>query len=289
MTVPFPPGGRTDVIGRLVAQHLANHLGKPVLIVNKPGAGGTIGSKEVARSKPDGYMLGFFSSAVVSAQYIVPTAPALADFEVVSIVNADPAALAIQAAAPWKTLKDLVSHARQNPEKLRIGIVTGGTNEIFAAGFARAANVRMTTIPYKGDADGAVALAGGHIEVHVSVPVSYKSLIDAKKVRMLAVATDSSSSLYSGVPTFRENGVDLVIGAMHGVFVPKGTPPSVIAKIADALQKTMSAPELVKTMGEMGAGVEFSRGMEAREYLAKHDSTYKAIIEDLGLRAAPAR
>ena len=289
MTVPFPPGGRTDVIGRLVAQHLAGFLDKSVVVVNKPGAGGAIGSNEVARARPDGYTLGFFSSAIVSAQYIVPTSPALADFELVSIVNTDPAALAVQATAPWKTLKDLVAHARQNPETLRIGMVTGGTNEIFAVGFARAANVKMINVPYRGDADGALALAGGHIEVHVSVPVSYKNLVGAKKVRILAVAAESSSSLYGGLPTFRENGIDLVIGAMHAVFVPKGTPPSIVGKLADALQKTMAAPELLNTMGELGASIEFLQGSEAKGYLARQDSTYKTIIEDLGLRVAPAR
>ena len=103
-------------------------------------------------------------------------------------------------------------------------MIPGASAQIFAAGFARAANVKMIDVPFKGDAEGAIALAGGHIEAHVAVPVSYKSLIDAKKVRILAVAAESKSPLYGNLATFRENGVDLVIGAFHGVYVPKGTP-----------------------------------------------------------------
>jgi tripartite-type tricarboxylate transporter receptor subunit TctC len=289
MIVPFSAGGRTDVIGRIVGQHLPKHLGKPVAVVNKPGASSVLGSQEVANSRPDGYTLGFFSTSAVTAQYTVPTPINLKDFELVAIVNADPAALAVQELASWRTLKDLVEHARQNPDRLRIGMIPGASAQIFAAGFAHAANVKMIDVPFKGDAEGAIALAGGHIEVHVAVPVSYKSLVDAKKVRILAVAAESKSPLYGNLPTFRENGVDLVIGAFHGVYVPKGTPSAVVGKLADALEKTMTAPELLDGMKDMGAGVVFLRGDAAKDYLAKQDNTYRTIIENLGLRVAPAR
>jgi tripartite-type tricarboxylate transporter receptor subunit TctC len=289
MIVPFSAGGRTDVIGRIVGQHLPKHLGKPVAVVNKPGASSVLGSQEVANSRPDGYTLGFFSTSAVTAQYTVPTPINLKDFELVAIVNADPAALAVQELASWRTLKDLVEHARQNPDRVRIGMIPGASAQIFAAGFAHAANVKMIDVPFKGDAEGAIALAGGHIEVHVAVPVSYKSLVDAKKVRILAVAAESKSPLYGNLPTFRENGVDLVIGAFHGVYVPKGTPSAVVGKLADALEKTMTAPELLDGMKDMGAGVVFVRGDAAKDYLAKQDNTYRTIIENLGLRVAPAR
>ena len=289
MIVPFSAGGRTDVIGRIVGQHLPKHLGKPVAVVNKPGASSVLVSQEVATSRPDGYTLGFFSTSAVTAQYTVPTPINLKDFELVAIVNTDPAALAVQELASWRTLKDLVEHTRQNPDRLRIGMIPGASAQIFAAGFARAANVKMIDVPFKGDAEGAIALAGGHIEAHVAVPVSYKSLIDAKKVRILAVAAESKSPLYGNLATFRENGVDLVIGAFHGVYVPKGTPSAVVGKLADALEKTMTAPELLDGMKDMGAGVVFLRGDAAKDYLAKQDNTYRTIIENLGLRVAPAR
>src|SRR5712692_9129688 len=289
MIVPFPAGGRTDVIGRVIAQHLSKQLGKPVAVVNKPGASSVLGSMEVAQSKPDGYTFGFFSTSAVTAQYTVPTPLSLGDFELVAIVNTDPAAIAVQGSAPWKSLKQVVEDARKQPDHLRIGMIPGASAQIFAAGFARAANVKLINVPFKGDIDGAVALAGGHIEVHVAVPVSYKSLLDAKKVRILAVAAESPSPLYGNLPTFRQNGVDLVIGAFHGVYVPKETPQDTINKLADALQKTLQSKELIDSMNDVGAGVMYLRGAEAKQYLAQQDATYRAIIEKLGLRVAPAR
>lgn len=289
MIVPFPAGGRTDVIGRLVAQHLGKELGKSIAVVNKPGASSVLGSMEVAQSKPDGYTVGFFSTSAVTAQYTVPTPLSLKEFELVAIVNSDPAAIAVQASAPWKSLKQVVEDARKQPDQLRIGMIPGASAQIFAAGFARAANVKLINVPFKGDVDGAVALAGGHIELHVAVPVSYKSLIEANKVRMLALASEKSSPLYGNIPTFRDNGVDLVIGAFHGVYVPNGTPQPIVAKLVQALEKTMSANDVTRSMQELGAGVEFLKGAEAKAYLAKQDATYKSIIEDLGLRVAAPR
>jgi tripartite-type tricarboxylate transporter receptor subunit TctC len=289
MIVPFPAGGRTDVIGRVVAQHLSKYLGKPAAVVNKPGASSVLGSMEVAQSKPDGYTFGFFSTSAVTAQYTVPTPLSLGDFELVAIVNTDPAAIAVQESAPWKSLKQVVEDARKQPDHLRIGMIPGASAQIFAAGLARAADVKLINVPFKGDIDGAVALAGGHIEIHVAVPVSYKSLIDAKKVRILALAAEKSSQTYGNIPTCRDNDVDLVIGAFHGVYVPKGTPQPIIGKLAEALEKTTAGNEFVGTMHELGAGIEFLKGAEAKAFLAKQDATYKVIIEDLGLRVAPAR
>ncbi|MBI4204772.1 MAG: tripartite tricarboxylate transporter substrate binding protein [Betaproteobacteria bacterium] len=286
MIVPFPAGGRTDLTARVVAQHLPKHLGQPVVVANKPGAGGVLGAKEVAAASPDGYTLGFFSTAVVTAQYTVSTPTALGDYIAISVVNIDPMALAVKYDAPWKTLKDLVSYGRENPDKLRVGMIPGASAQIFAGGFAKAANVKTVHVPFKGDADGAAALAGGHIEVHVAVPVSYKSLSDAKKVRILAVAADSRSPLYSDIPTFRENGVDLVIGSFHIVFAPKGTPAEVQTKLAAAVAKAMNEPELRKQMTAANLGVAYMNPSETARYLARQDELYRKLIEDLGMRAA---
>jgi tripartite-type tricarboxylate transporter receptor subunit TctC len=289
MIVPFPAGGRTDVVGRIIGLELGKKLGKGVAVVNKPGASSVLGAREVADSAPDGYTLGFFSTSAVTSQYTVPTPISLSNFQLVAIVNTDPAAIAVQHSAPWATLKDLVAEARKQPGKLRLGMIPGASAQIFAAGFENAAGVKMIMVPFKGDADGAVALAGGHIDVHVAVPVAYKTLIDAKKVRMLAVADTARSPLYDNTPTFQENGVDLVIGAFHGVYVPKGTPQAVINKLADAVEQTMASQEVRANMSNVGAGVVFLRGQEANAFLTKQDTTYRGIIEKLGLMVAPAK
>jgi len=287
MIVPFPAGGRTDLIGRMVAQELEVKIGEPVIVINRPGAGGVIGERRVAESPADGYTIGFYSSAAVTAQYTVAAPISLSEFQLVAIVNTDPAAVAVQWSAPWETLRGLVGDARRQPGKLLLGMIPGASAQIFAAGLTDSAGIKVTMVPFKGDSDGATALAGGHIDIHVAVPVSYQSLEDAKKVRILAVADTERSPLYKNTPTFRENGVDLVIGAFHGVFVPNGTPQAIIDKLADALEQAMHSKEVEAGMEKAGAGLSFLRGAAAQDFLSRQDATYSTIIDKLGLRVAP--
>jgi len=283
--VPFPAGGRTDLTARAVAQHLGKHLGVQVSVVNKPGAGGVLGAKEVAQAPADGHTLGFFSSGIVSAQYTVSTPADLRDYVAISVVNVDPAALAIRYESPWKSLTDVVQFAKGNPGKLQIGMIPGASAQLFAGGFARAAGIKASFVPFKGDADGAASLAGGHIDAHVAVPASYRALAEAKKVRVVAVAADARSSLNKDIPTFRELGIDLVIGSFHAVFAPKGTPAETVARIATALERTMKEPALVETMTSAGLGVLYLGQKETANYIAQQDALYRALIEELGLMA----
>jgi len=289
LIVPFPPGGRTDLTGRLVAQHLQKHLGQAVVVVNKPGAGGVIGAKEVAGASPDGYTLGMFSTAVVTAQYTVPTPTDLKDYEAIAVVNVDPMALAVKADAPWKTLKDLVAHGRANSGKLRIGMIPGGSAQIFAVGFVNASGVKGPFVPFKGDSDGAAALAGGHIDVHVAVPASYKALVEANKIRVLAIAAESRSDLYKHLPTFKENGVDFVIGSFHILFAPRGTPGQILRALEVATDKAMREPELMKQMKATDLGYANMSRTQTAEFLKQQDAVYRKIIEDAGMRVAPKK
>ena len=283
MVVPFPPGGRTDLTARVVAQYLPKHLGQPVVVVNKPGAGGVLGAKEVAAATPDGYTLGFFSTAVVTAQYTVPTPTDLKDYAAVSIVNVDPAALAVKFDAPWKTLAELAEYGRKNPGKVQIGMIPGASAQIFAGGFAQAARMQAIFVPFKGDADGVVALAGGHIDAHVAVPVSYKALAEARKVRILGLAAAARSALYRDLPTFKENGVDLVISSFHAVFAPKATSGDILDALAGALEKTMKEPELNAKMSAAGLGVVYLNRQDTAAFIGQQDATYKSLIKDLGM------
>lgn len=287
--VPFPPGGRTDLTARLIAQVVERHLGAPVVVINKAGAGGVLGAKEVSQARPDGYLLGFFSTAVLTAQYTVPAPTDLKDYEIIGIVNVDPAALAVGEKAPWKTIADLVEHGRKNPGKLRIGMIPGASAQVFAGGFAKAAGIQVTYVPFKGDADGAVALAGGHIEAHVAVPVSYKSLAEARKVRILGVAADKRSPLYKDVPTWKEHGVDVVLTSFHGVFAPRGTPREVLTALEAALEKTLREKDVNDQMTAAGLGAVYLGRQDAAAFMAQQDATYRALIQELGMMVAPKK
>lgn len=289
LIVPWPAGGRTDLAARIVVQSLQKHLGQPVVVVNKPGAGGVLGAKEVARTAPDGYTLGFFSSGVVSTQYTVPTPTDLADYAAIGVVNVDPAALAVKYDAPWKTLAELGDYGRKRDSKLRIGMAPGASTHIFAAGFVKAARVQAVYVPFKGEADTVAALAGGHIDVQLAVPASFKALAEAHKVRILGVASEARSALYSGIPTFKENGVDLVTGSFHAVFAPRATPPEVLSTLAGALERTMNEKVVIDQMTRAELGVLYLNQGDTAAYIKQQDAIYKTIIQDLGIMAAPKK
>ena len=283
MIIPFPAGGRTDLVGRIVAQGLEKHLKVAVAVVNKAGAGGVVGAKEVANARPDGYTLGTFSSAVVSAQYTVETPTNLADYELVGLIEISPAALAVQYTAPWKNLREFVAHAKANPDKIRLGTIPGASAQVFAGGLADAAGIKLTFVPFNGDAPGAISLAGGHIESHVAVPVSYNTLIAAKKIKMLGVAADRRLSLYPDVPTFQEQGVNLVIGSFHAVFAPKGTPDGALKTLEAALQKALADPQTKDQMTKAGLAVEYRDREGTKKFVAGQDQSYRRLIEQLGM------
>lgn len=281
--VPFPAGGRTDVVCRIVANGLSKEIKKPVVVLNRPGAGGVLGAREVAEASPDGYTLGCFSSASVSAQYTVPTPISLSEFKLISVVNTDPAAVAVQYSAPYSSLKELIEAARSSPGKLRLGTIPGASAEVFAAGLLLGAGVNMIQVPFKGDSDGAIALAGNHIDAHVAVPVSYQSLVAAKKVKILAVASDERSAFYGMLPTFKENGVDLSISAFHGIFAPNRTSPAILSRLANAIEATMNSSDVKESMNRMDAGWANISGEKADAFLQKQNITYKNIITQLKL------
>lgn len=289
MVVPFPAGGRTDLTGRSLAEGLEKHLGVPVAVVNKPGAGGVIGAKFVANAAPDGYTIGVFSSAVISAQYTVESGTNLGDYKVAALVEISPAAIAVQYDSRWQSLEDLVAEARAKPNSLTIGMIPGASAQVFAGGFVDAAGVEMTMVPFKGDAPGVNALAGGHIDVHVAVPASYKALSESKKVRMLAVAADTRLAQLPDVPTFKESGVDLVIGSFHAVFLPKEAPDEVATKLESALQATMQDPTVVAKMESVGLGPTYRDREGAAAFLSGHDRTYKTLITKLDMLHASKR
>jgi hypothetical protein len=145
----------------------------------------------------------------------------------------------------------------------------------------------MIMVPFKGDSDGAIALAGQHIDAHIAVPVSYKALAEANKIRVLAVASETRSPFYDMLPTFKENGIDLVIAAFHGVYVPKDTPQPVIEKLADAIESTMQSTSVRSEMANAGAGLASMRGDAATDFLHQQDRIYRTIIERLNLRIVP--
>ena len=287
--VPFPPGGRTDLTARAVGQFLKDELGQPVVIVNKPGASGVLGAKEVAGAAPDGYTLGFFSTGFLTTQYTVPTPTDVREYELVALVNSDPAAIAAAGVKGWKTIPEVLAAGKAKPGSLRVGINPGSSAHIFAAAFCQTAGLDVTYVPFKGGSERAAALAGGHIDLDFDIVAAMKPMRDAGKLRILGIANGNRMQLYPELATLREQGVDLVIHSWHGVFAPKGTPAPVLAVLEAALEKVSRNPQFVQQMETTLLGVRYMNRAEFIRFFRAQDAQFKLLIQKLGLMVAPVR
>jgi putative tricarboxylic transport membrane protein len=289
LVVPYPAGGRTDLTARAVAQFLKAELGQPVVVVNKPGASGVIGAKDVAGAAPDGYALGLFSTGFLTAQYMVPTPTNLAEYEFVALVNMDPAAIAVPRAREWQTLKDLVKYARERPGTLRVGINAGSSAHIFAAAFMDKVKLDVLYVPFRGGSERSVALAGGHIDVDFDIVAPMKPMVESNKVRVLGIAAEKRAEDYPDIPTMAENGVDLSISSWHGVFAPRGTPKAVVSRLSRALERVCANPEFVAHMRKLLLGVHYLDAQRFREFFAENDRVNLDLIRAPGLYVAPQK
>ncbi len=287
LIVPFPPGGRTDLTARAVADNLKDELKQPVLVVNKPGASGVLGAKEVSGAAPDGYTFGFFSIGFLTTQYTVPTPVQVKDYELVSLINYDPAAVASNIARGWTTLQHVIAAGKAKPGSVRVGINPGNSAHIFAGAFARAAGLEVLYVPFKGGSERAAAIAGGHIDLDFDIVAPMKPLLDAGKLRVLGVAAEQRVNLYRDIPTFREQGVDLVIHSWHGVFAPRGTPALVLAAIDASVERVARSPKFAAQMEKLLLGVRYMNRKDFASFFADQDAQFKPLIQRLGLMVNP--
>lgn len=281
--VPFPAGGRSDLTLRLLGPYLEKALGQPLVILNKPGAGGTIGFRELAQARPDGYTIGFTTNAVVMTQYTVAQNLDLRNYEPISLVNSDPAVLAVAYSSTMSNLPALVKYAKDNPKQLLVGINPGASAHIFAAAFAKAAGIDATLVPYKGGPERVAALAGGHIHADFGVLAQYRSMVNSNKVRIVGVAASTRLRNSKDTPTFKESGVDLQISGWQGVFAPRGTPADVLSRLDEAVKKVLSDPEVLEKLDKIDVQAAYLPARGFADFLTKEDSEAKQLTRELGL------
>lgn len=284
--VPWPPGGRSDLVARFTTQFLAEKLGKPFVVINATGASGVLGAKRVSTAAPDGYTLGVFSSGVVATQYTVPVPTDLKDYDPVSLINMDEVVLAVPNASQFKTLSDLIAYARAKPKALKLGTAPGTSTELMDAIFQKAAGVQFLGVPYGGGGQRSAGLAGEHIDLDIDIPAIYKPLMEAKKVRLLGLGADKRSALFPAIPTFKEQGVDVVIGTWNGFFAPKGTPAAVLDRLSSALGEISKDPKFVQLMTRAVLGIHYMDRPTFTQFLVSEDANIKAITKEIGLQVS---
>jgi tripartite-type tricarboxylate transporter receptor subunit TctC len=277
--VPFAAGGPADITGRIVADIFSRHLGQKFVVENAVGAGGTTGALRAARAAADGYTIlsgHLGTNALAPAFYPNLGYDPLTDFEPVGLTAEYPELLVVRKDFPANNLREFVAYAKSNPEKLNVGHAGLGSVSYIGCLLLHAAiGIKPTMIPFTGTAPVLNAMLGGQVDYECDPVLGTLSQVQAGNVKALAVAARKRSPLLPDVPTSHEQGLpEFDIAPFYAVFVPKGTPPAVVEKLADALSKGLNEEAVQKRLTDLGAdSVEQARrGPNALAELVKSES-----------------
>ena len=272
LMVAYPAGGSTDVAARIVGSIAEKHLGQPVVVVNKAGAGGQVGWADMVRQKPDGYFIGFINLPALNTVILDPDRKANFGIDAfVPVINQvlDPGIIWVKADSPYKTLKDLLEAAKRTPNKISAattGILSDDHLAILMAEEASPGTI-FRIVHLEGGAAQMTQILGGHVDVAFDNVGSVVRRIKTGEVRGLAVMDPQRSPFLPDVPTTPELGYPTVISnSTRGIAVPKGTPEAVIKQLQEAFRKAMEDPEHVKKMTEAGLQLKIMVGEEYAKY-----------------------
>ena len=280
LVVPFPPGGLIDNMARLVGNRLVQELGQPVVIDNKPGAGGNVGAAEVARAPADGYTLLMASPALTISPAIYKNLPYQpSQLAPVALLGRVPNVLLVNHASGIGKVQDLVGRAKAKPGQLNYASNGNGTSlHLSAELFKRRSETFITHVPYRGAAAAITALLSGEVDMMFDNLPSAIGQIQAGKLRALAVTTAQRSIALPDVPTLAEAGMDgFNVSAWFGVAAPAGLPAPVATRLADALQKVVQQPEVAVAMQRQGADPAFMDAASAAAVLNTDDAQWKQV------------
>jgi tripartite-type tricarboxylate transporter receptor subunit TctC len=270
VVVGYPPGGGTDMISRAISDTATKYLGQPLVVNNKPGATGIIGSQYVYSSKPDGYtLLVAGGSETVSVPHFktLPFSP-LNDFDPIIRLMIERIGFYVRTDSPWKTMKEFVEDAKNNPDKYTYATSgVGGLHHATVLVTEKRTGIRLTHVPHKGGAETLTALAGGHVNVAMASPNEAYSLVQGGRVRCLAITSLTRSPTEPNTPFMRELGYDVYIENQKGFVFPKGVPPPIRQKLHDALKKAYDDPQFKATAAKMQLELAYLNGEDFRKAL----------------------
>jgi tripartite-type tricarboxylate transporter receptor subunit TctC len=288
LIVPWAAGGGTDATARIIGSLLEKEIGQPVTVVNRTGGSGVVGHAAIASAPPDGYTIGLATVEIGMMHWQGLTELTGASYTPIGLVNLDPAGVQVRADAPYKTVQDLLAAIKANPGKYKAsGTGQGGIWHLAIAGLLRDQKIDPAAVPWvpsNGAAPGLQDMVAGGIEIApVSLPEA-RSLIDAGKVKSLAIMAEKRAALYPNVPTLKEaTGSDWTIGAWRGIVAPKGIPADVRDKLAGAIRKVAASKEYNEFMASRGFGVIYAGPDDFAKYMAKSDTELGATMKAVGI------
>ena len=287
--VPYPAGGPLDTVARLLAQKVGEAMKQPVVVDNKPGAGGNIGADLVAKSPPDGYtiLMGAVATHAINPSLYagIPYDP-VRDFTPITQVASTPNVLVVNPAVPANDVKAFIAHAKANPGKLNFGSgSTGSAGHLAGELFNTLAGVKMAHVPYKGAAPAMQDLLGGRIDLMFDNLASSLTQVKAGKIRALAVTTARRSALAPELPTIAESGLpEFDISTWFGVFAPAGVPRESIERLHAEFTRALAAPDVREKMLALGAEPVGSRPEEFAAFIRREAGKYARLVKASGAK-----
>jgi tripartite-type tricarboxylate transporter receptor subunit TctC len=288
LVIPFAPGGSTSIVGRGIADKMSELLGEKVVVDNRPGAGGTVGTKAVAKSEPDGYtlVLGYTGTLAIGPSLFKKAGyDPRKDFAPIGMIGNAPNSLVVHPSFPVKTVAELIAYAKANPGNVNFGSAGAGTaSHITGEYFARSAGISLVHVPYKGTGPALVDLIGGHIPMAFApIPASHSN-VSAGTLRALAVTSTTRSSLMPDVPTLAEAGLQGFDASLYyGLAAPAGTPRPIVDKLNKALRDALASDEVKRQLAADGTEITPGSPEDYADFIDKDEKKWSQLVKASGV------
>ncbi|QQX86765.1 tripartite tricarboxylate transporter substrate binding protein [Cupriavidus necator] len=290
LVVPFAPGGGNDILARVIAPKMGQVLGQTIVIENKPGAGGNLGTDYVAHAAPDGYTLVIASSQVTMNPFLGMKVPFRIerDFEPVGLIASVPIMLVVNPDQPFRTLQEFIQFTRANPGKLSYSSPGPGTPQHLAGEvFAKLNKTELLHVPYRGTGPSITDLMGGQVQISFATFASSIQYVRAGKLRALGIAGKKRSKLMPDLPTFAEAGITGYDAELwYSMLAPAHTPKAVVDKVNAALVAALKSPDVAEQLIRQGFEAQASTPAELKAYIGKEMSRWQRVIQDNNIKVA---
>ncbi|HET6490282.1 MAG TPA: tripartite tricarboxylate transporter substrate binding protein [Syntrophales bacterium] len=287
--VPMAAGGSSDLLARAVEKYWIKYSPQPLVIVNKPGGGGVVGTEQVVRSRPDGYTLyigyGSGHDVVMPTLQKMPYDP-LKDLVAVARISIHSVVIVTGAKSPFNSIKDVVAYSKKEGKPVTTAVsVKAGAVDIALTAFGKAAGVNIVTVPFAGGAEATTALAGGHLMIGGGHPSEVIPHIKAGRFKPLAVVLPQRDPTLPNVPTLKEQGIDVATwGSIKGVAAPAGTPADVVKYIESTIRKICNDPDFKKTMANLDQPIMFQGSQDFAKFMRQATADYARLIKQLNIK-----
>ena len=289
LVVPFAPGGSTDILARIVAEHMRQALGQPIVIENRSGASGNIGTATVARAAPDGYTIVFNTMSVHTMNHALFAAmqfDGVKDFSPIALLAYVTNTMVVHPSVPAQTVAEFIAYAKQHPGKINYASAgPGSTNHLCAALFEKMAGVEMVHVPYRGGAPAVADTVAGQTQLFFTAGTQSLGHVKAGKLRLLAVTEGTRSALLPDIPTVVETLPGYEMAVWYGAFGPAGMPKDVIAKLNGEINRILFLPDVKKRMDDIAVEVAKSTPEELGTMTKRDAEKWGGIIKQLGITA----